>query len=99
MERQPIEALINNPDIITKSGNKGRGIVILNKSDYLEEASRILSDTYCESLSYDPSPQFLLDYNKIIDDAFLGQIITNKDRFFKEKEPQNAHFLLPPQNA
>ena len=43
-EREAISALKNNPNIIIKKADKGSSLVIMNRTDYINEAERQLND-------------------------------------------------------
>ena len=58
-EREALQSLKNRDDIIIKPADKGSAVVVMDKSDYLEEAERQLSDTrFYKKLTSDPTPKF-----------------------------------------
>lgn len=59
IERRALKALQGNPNLVIKNTDKGGGVVIQNRTDYLAEAHRILSDTeyYC-TLDSNPAVTF-----------------------------------------
>ncbi|KAG6932668.1 hypothetical protein G0U57_020942, partial [Chelydra serpentina] len=58
-ERNAIQSLRNNPDIIIKEADKGGAVVIMNRSDYQKEAARQLSNTkFYRPLSSDPTEEY-----------------------------------------
>lgn len=58
-EKTALEELSNNHDIVIKPADKGGAIVVLNKSDYIMEAIRQLSDTtFYKPLATDPTDNF-----------------------------------------
>lgn len=69
-----------NNDLIIKTADKGGGIVIQNRSDYVREAERLLADslTYCK-LSSNPLPDFQKDINQLIDGAIQQNIINKNE--------------------
>lgn len=87
IEKLALSSLMDNPDIIIKNVYKGGRIVVLNKKDYLEEASRIPSD----SNYYRP----LLDeeYYELINRAHAKNILTQKEKeFLTIKNPKMPIF-------
>ena len=53
--RKTLKSLIENPDIIVTRPDKGRGIVIINKDDYITKTKEILNDeTKFEIVKEDP---------------------------------------------
>lgn len=58
-ERQAITELQKDPNIVFKAADKGGAICILNRTDYVKEAERQLSDPiYYQKLEADPTPQY-----------------------------------------
>lgn len=74
---------MDNPDIIIKMADKGGAVVILNKTDYIIESHKILSDTiYYRPLEKDPTPIFHKSYTDLINKAFDNTILNKKERDF-----------------
>lgn len=60
LEHQTCTNLSKNQNLIIKSADKGGGVVLLDKSDYLIEAYNILSEKeFYLPLVWDPSAMFL----------------------------------------
>ncbi|CAM5115567.1 unnamed protein product [Eretmochelys imbricata] len=58
-ERNAIHSLRNNSDIIIKKADKGGAVVIMNRSEYEQEAARQLSNTsFYKPLPYDPTESY-----------------------------------------
>ncbi|XP_063810519.1 toll-like receptor 7 [Pseudophryne corroboree] len=66
-EREPIKSLQEDQGIVIKPCDKGGGIAILNKSDYVKEIYRQLSDsnTY-QKLKTDPSARIKTSFQKLL---------------------------------
>lgn len=74
---------MQNPNNIIKRSDKGRGVVILDRQDYLEEAHCILSDdTYYRKITKDPFRLFSVEYHSLINTAFDNRILTSKEKKF-----------------
>ena len=59
MERTALQSLRSNEDIIIKPADKGSAVVVMDKSAYIREAVRQLSDDRFYSKSdKDPTKQF-----------------------------------------
>lgn len=84
-EKRAFNALTNNHDLVIKSADKGGGIVVQDRTDYVSEALRLLSDTNTYiKLSTDPLPRFTSEATVLITNALKDHIIT----------PQEASFLV-----
>lgn len=58
-DRQCLQNLTNNKDIIIAQADKGGGICIVNTADYITEANKQLNDAkYYKKLDYDPTHTF-----------------------------------------
>lgn len=73
-------------DLVIKSADKGGAIVLQNKTDYVEDAIRLLSDnaTYIK-LNKDPMADFAKEANTLIYTAFQEGIITKTESSFLQK--------------
>lgn len=70
---------MKNKDIIIQSADKGGDVVSLNRSDYLTEAERNLSETdYYRCLNEGPTPEFQEAHSHLIIKAFDGLILNKK---------------------
>lgn len=73
-EKKALEELASCPDIIIKPADKGGAIVILDKTDYVNEANKQLSvSTFYKALPNDPTQ----DYKQIVKDK-LAELVKNK---------------------
>lgn len=71
---------MGNTDIIIKNADKGGGIVILNQSDYLKKAYKILSDNnYYKLLKSDPSSIHYEQHISLITQAYHNKILRKKE--------------------
>lgn len=70
-------------DIIIRPADKGGGIVILNKTDYLDEMNRLLSDneTYT-SLASNPTTRYKKELLSLVDRAFQSGIVNKKEKAY-----------------
>ncbi|XP_047129554.2 uncharacterized protein LOC124809486 [Hydra vulgaris] len=84
-----LNSLMFNPTIIIKKADKGGGICILDKTDYEEKISLLLSDknTY-KLLAEDPTKSIARDVNNLTDYIFLHHMIDKKtSEFLRPKTP------------
>ena len=59
-EQETLKSLQNDKEIIIKSADKGSGVVVWDKEDYLKEAASQLSDKdVYEKIDYDPTSALL----------------------------------------
>lgn len=73
-EKKALEELASCPEIVIKPADKGGAIVILNKTDYVKEAHRQLSEpTFYKALPSDPTK----DYRQIVEGT-LSSLVQNK---------------------
>ena len=55
-EYEVLETLKINDNLVIKRADKGSAVVVMNKSDYVDNAHKLLSDTrYYEKLTNDPT--------------------------------------------
>uniref|UniRef100_A0A8C5PLW3 Helix-turn-helix domain-containing protein n=1 Tax=Leptobrachium leishanense TaxID=445787 RepID=A0A8C5PLW3_9ANUR len=81
-EREALNGLQAKHDLVFRQADKGGGgVVIQDRSDYLKEAERILSDveTY-QLLKYNPTKEFLEQMRTLLDGGLTQGILT-KDEF------------------
>ena len=73
-QRSALRSLRTNPSILILNADKGNSTVVLDKTDYLAEADRQLSDrsTY-QPLSQDPTSTFNADLSNFLTTAGLSQ--------------------------
>lgn len=82
LEKTALKQLTNNPDIVVKTADKGGGIVIQNRQDYLAEARRLLSDsnTYL-TLRHDPLSTFITEAKTLTEPKTITSFL-NKNMHF-----------------
>ncbi|XP_063290882.1 zinc finger protein 850-like [Pelobates fuscus] len=82
-ELAAITSLKANRNLIIKGADKGGGIVLLDKVDYLMEAEQMLGNRdYYEVLRFDPTSRFRSELRDLIELAFLNGAIDKKERSF-----------------
>lgn len=86
--------LTKNNNIIIKSADKGGGIVVQNRSNYLQESARLLSDanTYTK-LEKDPLPEFTSEAHQLINDAASEGIINKTETAFLKHDLYNRPYF------
>ena len=97
-EREAIKQLKQNQDIIIKPADKGSGVVVMNKEDYMKEAHRQLSDnkTY-KLLDQDPTDQFNSEVNREIKILNAMHVIDDKTRYqLVNNTARTAQFYMLP---
>ena len=67
-QRNVLENLYKNPDIVILRQDKGRGVVILNKSIYISKGENFLNGQEFEKLDHDPTKSF----QRQVQDTLLG---------------------------
>lgn len=82
-----LKQFLNNPELVIKQADKDGGIVILDKSTYVAEAMRLLSDskTY-KKLSCDPLPSFRTEADLLITHAINDHVLDKKEAAFIRKD-------------
>ena len=97
-ELQAMRDLHNNPDIIIKPTDKGGSTVIMNTTDYIQEAQRQLSNPqHCRILDTDPAILYNRYIHHIKDRAWrLGIIDGTTKENLQTKNPKIASFYLLP---
>lgn len=97
-EKKALKSLQQNTNIIIKNADKGGGVVLQNREDYLKEATGILSDKnyYC-TLQKNPHTSYQLEYSTLILEAHKKGILTNKEKeFLTIKNPRMPlYYHLP----
>ena len=75
-EKKALDELARCPDIIIKPADKGGAIVILNKTDYVNEAHRQLSvSTFYKALPSDPTDDYKLVIKNVISELVQDKVI------------------------
>lgn len=97
-EIQALDSLIHTSDVIIKSADKGGGIVLLNKADYIKEANRLLSNkTTYRKLKKDPTIDFTIEVNVIVKSALERGVINKTEAsFFTKSFYQTPYFYYLP---
>ena len=97
-EQLALKSLQNDKTIIIKSADKGSGVVVWDREDYLKEANSQLSDqNIYEKVDYDPSSELLNKISKCI-----GKIKDRQEmdpvtlQFFEVDNPKLGRFYLLP---
>ncbi|XP_031747711.1 uncharacterized protein LOC116406864 [Xenopus tropicalis] len=93
-EKRALNTLKNDHDIVIRKADKGGQIVILNKSDYVFEAHRQLSDreTYLP-LEKSPLNIYASELDALLQEALSFNIIDDKlIAFIKNDTPKSAIF-------
>lgn len=98
-ERKAIQSLTHNTDIVIKSADKGSAVVIMNKSDYLSEVHRQLSNRlHYKPLIFDPTPLSSIEITSYLKSLADNKIITpSLFRYLKPPNPPRTpqFYLLP----
>lgn len=82
-ETRALDSLIYATDIVIKSADKGGGIVVQNRDDYIAEAYRLLSDkTTYTKLPKDPTNEFALEASHVVQSALTSGVITKMEASF-----------------
>ena len=90
--------LHGNTDIIIKPVDKGGSIVIINITDYIQEAQRqLLNPEYYKTLTTDPTVTYNKYIHHIIDQAWrLGIINDTTKENLQTKNPRISTFYILP---
>uniref|UniRef100_K7G6Y6 Reverse transcriptase domain-containing protein n=1 Tax=Pelodiscus sinensis TaxID=13735 RepID=K7G6Y6_PELSI len=94
-EHHAIQSLKNNLDIVIKPADKGGAVVIMNKADYNQEATRQLSNTtFYKPLPSDPT----LDYQKKLHCLLKSLPTATREQILTESpsDPRPGLFYLLP---
>lgn len=97
-ERLALDRLSNNRDIIIKPADKGGATVILNTTDYLQEAKRQLdNDTYYKRIEEDCTSGHEQVINHCIDDLVKnGEIQDDVAKLLKPAQSRTPIFYMLP---
>ena len=97
-ERLALDRLSNNRDIITKPADKGGATVILNTTDYLQEAKRQLdNDTYYKRIEEDYTSEHEQSINHCIEDLVKnGEIQHDVAKLLKPAQSRTPIFYMLP---
>ncbi|CAH2301947.1 Hypothetical predicted protein, partial [Pelobates cultripes] len=97
-EKMALKQLKNDPNLVIKQADKGGGIVILNREDYMQESMRILGDnTTYRILNGNPIENFKKQFSELLNKGFENKVI-NKDEldYLFVKSPRMAVFYYLP---
>jgi hypothetical protein len=97
-EKEALEELKNNTNIVIKPADKGSAVVIQDRTSYVTEGLRQLSDTdfYCE-VPTDLTTTHNDEVNSLIDNLTSNNEISTKcANYLKNKQPRTAKLYLLP---
>ncbi|XP_053550225.1 uncharacterized protein LOC128641725 [Bombina bombina] len=81
LERKSLKKLVNNKEITIRPDDKGRGIVIQKREDYLKEALNLLNDTTTyKILKIDPTRNYNKKLNEILNKVKIEGTL-NEDEY------------------
>lgn len=97
-EKEAIETLMKNKDIIIKPADKGGCIVIQNREDYIKEGYRQMDNrVHYRPLLTDPTERYNNELNQILTDALKNNQIDEKTKeTLSIKHPRTANFYTLP---
>ena len=93
-----LEKLGNDPSLVFKQADKGGGIVLLDKQQYLDEANRQLSDLqFYKPLTSNPTTHIASIIQVVLNEGLSLSYISEKTyRFLLNKNPRIPIFHLLP---
>ena len=97
-EKQALKELQNNKQIVIKAADKGSGVVVMDREDYINEGLRQLNDTkFYEKVKENPTLTFNqeieIELNSMLN---KGEIDKKCKDYLFIKEPRTAQFYLLP---
>lgn len=98
-EKSALKSLKNDKNIIIKPADKGSATVIMNKSEYINEAQRQLSNTlHYKKLSQPVYPNVTAKVNQILDKLHKKKTINKKQLEYLQvpENPRNRQLYLVP---
>ena len=97
-ERQSLSNLRNNNDIVIKPADKGSSVVVQNKTDYIAEAQRQLSDDrFYRELDSDPTEEHAETVRKTLYEMHEPKHIDDKAlEYLLPEYPKPGRFYLLP---
>ena len=97
-EKRAITKLRENPNIVIKPADKGGAIVILNRSDYLKEGFRQLSNTeFYTQLDHNPTDQYRTQVQNAIEDMYQnGEIDETVKDYLTDHQCKTSNFYMLP---
>ena len=97
-ERLALKELTENTNIIIKPADKGSAVVIMNRTDYLKEGFRQLSDTkYYTRLENEPTLDFHKEVKNFVQDMWQNTEIDDSVQTYLMRDTQKTpqFYLLP----
>ncbi|XP_048242459.1 uncharacterized protein LOC125374835 [Haliotis rufescens] len=97
-KRTAINSLKNNSEIMIKKVDKGSAVVNLNTTDYIQEATRQLTDTnFYLKIDQDPIMEFANEITQLLNKFFTKEEITYKifNRLLRKHPKPGQFYLLP----
>lgn len=86
-EHLALISLADNKDLIIKTADKGGGVVIMDRDNYIKEAYHLLADTSTyRKLTKDPLPEFKLELNLLVERATKSHILEKSEASFLIKD-------------
>ena len=97
-ERENLELLRKNGNIVIKKADKGSSIVVMNKSDYVKEAQRQLSDPkFYKEIPNDLTTEHQLQINTLIEKLSANNSISEPISLcLKNTNPKTSSLYLLP---
>ncbi|CAN7943058.1 unnamed protein product, partial [Ixodes hexagonus] len=95
-EQQVLNNLKSREDIIIRPADKGGGIVVMNRADYIGEASRQLDNVdFYQRLPDDPTQRFVTIINRTLQDLRNeNKISVDHYNYLKSRNPHPGVFYL-----
>ncbi|KAJ1203497.1 hypothetical protein NDU88_007282 [Pleurodeles waltl] len=97
-EKQALQLLSSDADIVIKQADKGGAIVVMNTTDYRSECCRLLSDTtYYTKITDDPTRRLQMQIRCLLEEARNNSWISPKEaEFLDTKDPIIPYFYCLP---
>uniref|UniRef100_A0A672LIL0 Uncharacterized protein n=1 Tax=Sinocyclocheilus grahami TaxID=75366 RepID=A0A672LIL0_SINGR len=97
-EKETLDELCRNKDIVIKPADKGGGLVIMPRALYNHEVFRQLENTsYYQALPSDPTTLFQSEIEKFIQEAHFHQLISDKEmRYLLNRSLTRPVFYIVP---
>ena len=96
-ERDALYSLKNDNTIVIKGADKGSGVVVWDREDYLKEAHKQLSDEEVyEEVTNDPSTLESTIFTALNKIRARGDLSADNLEYFFNKDPKFAKFYLLP---
>ena len=97
-QREALKSLRSRKDIIIKPADKGSGVVVMDRQQYIDEAMRQLTNrTNYETLDSDPTGNFCKEIQETLDDMRDNNHLSKKaHKFLSPTDCRTARFYLLP---